>query len=198
MDPATIAAGITALFSLFGGGGNNSSNALTPEQQQLLTRLLGLQVGRAESSDPVHQAAMAMALRLAPTYARGAMPPRAPMSGGGGPSFSAPGDAVSRMAGLGPYRAGNPGASLSPSGVVYLNGQAYANPSAGANPNARGSMVGPEDPDPYHHPTGTDVGRQVSDAMQAFFFGNPYGAFYGGGVAPGSGDQSSIGPHKAR
>lgn len=51
----------------------------TPTMQQQLEQLLQSQVDRSNRTTPIHQAAMAMAARMAPGYAQGAM-----SAGGGG------------------------------------------------------------------------------------------------------------------
>lgn len=51
----------------------------TPQMQSMLEQLLGSQADRSARTTPIHQAAMAMAARMAPGYAQSAM-------AGGGPS----------------------------------------------------------------------------------------------------------------
>lgn len=50
-------------------------NAFTPEMQAQFNDLMALSTGRAQRQEPIHQAAMAMATRMAPSYARDAMSP---------------------------------------------------------------------------------------------------------------------------
>ena len=58
---------------------------ITPQMQTLITQLLQSQADRSARTTPIHQAAMAMAQRMAPGYAQGAMgTPSAPPPGGGG------------------------------------------------------------------------------------------------------------------
>lgn len=55
----------------------------TPQMQSLIEQLLGSQVDRTNRTTPIHQAAMAMAARMAPGYAQSAM-----TGGGSGASTS--------------------------------------------------------------------------------------------------------------
>lgn len=72
-DLAPLAA--YAIPKLFGPDSGPSGPNLTPEQQAMLNDLLNLQYQRAARQAPIHQAAMAMATRMAPRYARDAMGP---------------------------------------------------------------------------------------------------------------------------
>lgn len=58
--------------------------ALSPDLQAQMANLLALSTNRIQSSEPIHQAAMAMATRMAPAYARGAMTGPSPLPGGNG------------------------------------------------------------------------------------------------------------------
>lgn len=143
MDPATIAAGITALFKLFGGGGSSSaSNGLSQIDPRVLNQLLTTmqyQNNRLASVEPIHNAAMAMAMRMAPGYAQQPLVTSAPTSslsslpssGGGGAAPALTGLAAALGAanlarlinalkglgggGVGPFASGdNPGDALDP------------------------------------------------------------------------------------
>lgn len=79
----------------------------TPEMSQQLQQLLQIQTDRAQSTTPIHQAAMAMAQHMAPGYAQSAMtaPSSLPPVGGGGgitPSGTSggPGAGTAAMAAL--------------------------------------------------------------------------------------------------
>jgi hypothetical protein len=66
----------------------------TPTMQQQIEQLLQSQVDRSNNSTPIHQAAMAMASRMAPGYAQSAMTGPSPIAQRGGsitPSVSSPG-----------------------------------------------------------------------------------------------------------
>lgn len=71
-------------------------NAFTPEMQAQFNDLMALSTGRAARQEPIHQAAMAMATRMAPSYARGAMSPvrAASTPGAGGAGSGAGTDAA--------------------------------------------------------------------------------------------------------
>lgn len=71
---ATPAVGY-GLSKAFGGSNAGSGPNLSPDQQAMLSNLLSLQYDRAARQAPLHQAAMAMATRMAPRYARDAMGP---------------------------------------------------------------------------------------------------------------------------
>lgn len=60
----------------------------SPDMQQQMAQLLALSTNRVQSTEPIHQAAMAMASRLAPAYARGAMTAPSTLPGGGSGLFS--------------------------------------------------------------------------------------------------------------
>jgi hypothetical protein len=200
MDPLSLSSAITALVSLFsGGGGNQTSNGLSQLDPRLVEQLLQTmqyQNNRLASVAPIHQAALAMATRMAPAYARAAM-----TGGGGMPSGSpSPAPQYSTMTG-GPSPAtrgsqtpaaalntGNPADIYVDRGVLYINGRGYQIPGASTTPT-----TGPEDPDPYHHPTASNgQSSPVSDATQQFFMGNPGGAFVGG-PSGGGGEQDWYG-----
>lgn len=68
------------------GSNATSGSPLTPAMQAQLEQLLALSTQRVQSTTPIHQAAMAMALRLAPAYARGATTPTAGTPGAGSPT----------------------------------------------------------------------------------------------------------------
>lgn len=190
MDPATIASALVGLFGFLKGSGNQqqaSATGLSPEMEAELLKMLGLQTQRAEETAPIHQAAMAMASRLAPKYARDAMT-GPPARGGAQPSGpSSPtlnGNSLNTQVGSGsfaPLSSGNP---FTEQGIQFVNGQAYRVPGGSNRP-----VTGPEDPDLLHHPTLSDADRQVSEALQRWFFGNPGNAFFGNGVS-GSGQQN--------
>lgn len=94
MEPTTMLALATALgpllSGLFGGGGNSSRNQATTQTSDLnLQRMLQLQAGRLEGSEPLYRAVMDMAMGLLPTqYQRsGSVTSRInlPAGYGGGP-----------------------------------------------------------------------------------------------------------------
>jgi hypothetical protein len=68
----------TALTRGIGGGGDSSP--LDPTMQANIQSLLDLSMQRAKETAPIHQAAMALALHLAPTYARANGLPPSPLS----------------------------------------------------------------------------------------------------------------------
>jgi hypothetical protein len=186
MDPATIAAAIAGLFGLFhGSGSSNTQSALPPQLQQQMADLMGYQTRRLGRVEPIHQAAMAMATRLAPAYARNAMTASPTSSGGGTTPVAQALAALMNGGGINYNSAGN--SLFTPQGVTYMGDLGYRIPGASATP-----VTGPEDPNPYHHPTGPDIGSPISDEMRRLFFGNPFGAFFGGGM-PGSGQQENGG-----
>jgi hypothetical protein len=170
MDPTTIAGAVAALIGLFKGGGNSSqpTTGLPPELLQMLTDAMGYQSRRLQRVEPLHQAALAMATRMAPGYARNAMQPTPPSSAPSRPSnpFAPPqsygtGDSLSQLVAQmgipsgGGYPTGSPGAP-----DPYLLGSPSLGPKGpGMDPNAY---------------------RYLSPEMLKMFFGNPYGAFFGG------------------
>jgi hypothetical protein len=76
-----LVGGGAGLAGLFGGaGGAGAGQPLDPKLQAYLMDLMGMGTDRIRRTEPIHQAAMAMATRMAPDYAQAAMTaPRAPM-----------------------------------------------------------------------------------------------------------------------
>jgi hypothetical protein len=191
MFPEALAA-IGGLVGLLKG--NNSQPAsmtgLPPDLQAQLLKMLQLQTQRSSESAPIHQAAMAMASRLAPAYARGAMtgPSASPVSAQSFAASASPtltGNSLNTSMGSGSYAPAAGGNPFTDPGIQFVNGNAYRVPGG-----SRAPVTGPEDPDPLHHPAmDGDTLRQVSDAMQRFFLGNPSNAFFGSGLS-GSGEQT--------
>lgn len=184
MDPISIGSAIAALIGLFKGGGQQvPQSGLSPEMQAQLMKMLQLQTQRASESAPIHQAAMAMATRLAPTYARGAMSGAA-----GGPSGSS--TAVPTNSG------GAPGSS--PAMDAVMNWIA----SNGGNSLTLGPNGGPGSPDPFLNgspslgPQGPGIApqnyRPLSNGWRGWFSPNPGNAFVGGGTS-GGGEQNPSG-----
>lgn len=69
-----------AATALTRGVGGDTTSALDPAMQANIKSLLDLSMRRAQESAPVHQAAMALALHLAPTYARANGLPPSPLT----------------------------------------------------------------------------------------------------------------------
>jgi hypothetical protein len=95
--PAITAAAPFAINAATGGGSSSNgsgANGLNPEQNDLLTQLIRMSMQRQQETAPVHQAAMALAGKLAPTG-----------SWGDSPRF---GQAVQQTTGPGPQSTANP------------------------------------------------------------------------------------------
>lgn len=205
MDPVSAASAIAALVGLFKGGGQQvSPTGLSPDLQAQLMKMLQLQTDRASSSQPVHNAAMAMALRLAPAYARNAAGGASPNGGlptsvtpsnpsgaapggsgagsslfsgfnaAGGNAFTDVADAIRR----GTAQTGSSDVGVNYDGITYINGHPYMSPGDNKRPT-----TGPEDPNPMHHPIDEATAREVSAALMRWFGGNPGGAFFGNGMS---------------
>lgn len=182
MDPVSAIGALVGLFGLLKGRGeqqNASPTGLDPAMQAQLMKMLGLQTQRAEETAPIHQAAMAMASHLAPKYARDAM--TGPVSGGSG-----------NPAGVTPLRTG---VGSSPAMEAVMNWIAQG----GGDALTLGRDGGPGSPDPFLFgskslgPKGPGIDprsyEQPGPGWKAFFSPNPAGAFYGGGVIGGGGEQ---------
>jgi hypothetical protein len=61
-----ISAGAGLLSRAMGSHGNDTSTGMTPELEAQLKQLMQLQVNRAQRQEPVHEAAMQLAMRLSP------------------------------------------------------------------------------------------------------------------------------------
>lgn len=158
----------------------------TPTMQQQIEQLLGLQTDRAARTAPIHQAAMAMAQRMAPNYAKSAMtaPSSLPPVAGGSlmPSSSSGGGP-----GVGSMTAAAIAAMLIKPGSPLLAALKKLFPSGGPSPAGSGGFgapsfsgfVGPVQGDPgsstLTYANGPTPG-QVVDPNQFGFGGIPAGA----------------------
>lgn len=176
-----------------------ADSPLTPTMQAQLEQLLGLQTDRAARTSPIHQAAMAMAARMAPGYAQSAMtaPSSLPkptgslmpsVSAGGGPGAGSITAAALAAALLKPGSpllallkkfAGLPGGAADPTFGGLIQGN---KPFAGGTgfpdvPMAGGSASGGMGPIPgyFQNPDGSQVGIGGDPAN---------GGGYGGGLFP--------------
>jgi hypothetical protein len=126
-----------------------------PGTQVRINSLLDLTTGRIARTDPIHQAALAMATRLAPTYARNAMtaPSSAPpinmgaAGSGGGSGVPVAGTAIAAAiaAMLAKGGASSAGGDLGAliNGLKRLFGRGGPSTVQGNQPNAGGSLMGP-------------------------------------------------------
>lgn len=179
MDPLSAITGLLALYKMVkGGSAAQPSSGLDPAQSAQASQLLNMQMNRLQSTDPVHQAAMAMAMRLAPAYARNAA-----SSGGARPSGT--GTVTPQYSGIGSSPVLD-AIKLLTSGGFGGDALTKADGQPGTpDPFLLGSpSLGPKGPgiDPRSY-------DPVGPGWRAFMGGNPGGAFYGGGVTGGGGEQ---------
>jgi hypothetical protein len=115
------------------------ADVLTPTMQQQIESLLQQQTDRSARTTPIHQAAMAMAARMAPGYAQGAMTGgSAPPAGGvafPSPTGSSGGPGVGSTATLALFAA----LMKNPSFMTMLKGLL---PGGGADPTFGGLIAG--------------------------------------------------------
>ncbi len=167
-----------------------ADSIFTPTMQQQIEQLLGLQTDRAARTAPIHQAAMAMAARMAPGYAQGAMTAPsslAPVSGGLGPSVTSGG---------GP---GVPGTATAlvlaallknPQFLSMLKGLGGADPTFGGLIQANKPMAGGTGfPNPFAGgAAGSGDPTQPGGAQGQFgSIGLPFYSPYGGSGSPPTG-----------
>lgn len=170
-------------------------NAFTPQMQAQFNDLMALSTGRAARQEPIHQAAMAMATRMAPNYARDAMSPvrtpSAPVAGGAGAGGTGtPGGGgmdskamMSFLAAMLPALAGGGGDLSSLLALIKkLFGIGGGGTVQGDKPGLGGigPVINPRDPfggfapDPFATAPGPSVNSPTPNVGTDYFFNAPW------------------------